>query len=105
MADVGLVLDVEFHQQVEVAGGRIDLGGELGVRELVCHLVGLAELAFDLDEERDHARLRAALGRYPCRTRARPGSGGQMSKITLHWTGWIADRRRCGTVGTGGRTS
>ena len=31
------VLDVEFHQQVEVAGGRIDLGGDLGVGELVGH--------------------------------------------------------------------
>src|SRR5262249_1316638 len=63
MADVGLVLDVEFHQQVEVAGGRIDLGSELGIRELVRHVVGLAELALDLDEEGDHSRLRAALGR------------------------------------------
>src|SRR6266446_912670 len=63
MADVGLVLDVEFHQQVEIAGGRIDLGSELGIRELVRHFVGLAELAFDLDEEGNHSRLRAALRR------------------------------------------
>src|SRR6516225_1681104 len=57
MTDVGLVLDIEFHQQVEVAGGGIDLGSELGIRQLVRHFVGLAELAFDLNEEGDHSRL------------------------------------------------
>src|SRR5207249_9538414 len=63
MADVGLLLDVELHQQVVISGGRIDLGSQLGVSELVRDLVGFAELALDLDEEGDHARLRAALGR------------------------------------------
>src|SRR5262249_7245743 len=65
VTDVGPVLDVEFHQQVEVAGGRIDLGGDLGVREAVGHLVGFAELAFDLDEGRDHSQLRAATDEQP----------------------------------------
>ena len=51
-------IDVEFHQQIEIAGGRIDFRGDLGVGELVGDLVGLAELAFDLHEKGDHARLR-----------------------------------------------
>src|SRR5438094_1546332 len=63
MADVGLLLDVELHQQVVISGGRIDLGCELGVGELVRDLVGFAELALDLDEEGDHSPLREALGR------------------------------------------
>src|SRR4029079_17703373 len=54
MADIGAGLDIDLHQQVEFARGRIDLGGDLGVGEAVGHLVGLAELALDLDEERDH---------------------------------------------------
>src|SRR5947208_3218360 len=60
-------------QKVVISGGRIDLGSQLGVSELVRDLVGFAELALDLDEEGDHARLRAALGRaaqsskYGCR--------------------------------------
>src|SRR5436190_24333772 len=57
MADIGAGLDVELDQQVEFAGGRIDFGGDLGVGELVRHFVGLAELALDLDEEGNHARL------------------------------------------------
>ena len=48
------VLDIELHQQVEVAGGGIDLGGDLGIRERVGDLVGFAELAFDLHEEGGH---------------------------------------------------
>ena len=60
MTDVGLVLDVELDQEVVVAGGRIDFGGEFSIRELVRHFVGFAELAFDLNEEGDHSRLRAA---------------------------------------------
>src|SRR5262249_32249994 len=63
VADVGLLLDVKLHQQVEIPGGRIDLGGELGIRELVGDFVRLAELAFDLNEEGDHSRLQCGLGR------------------------------------------
>src|SRR4029077_2941315 len=59
MADVGSVLDVEFHQQVEISGDRVDLRGNLGVGELVGHLVGLSQLAFDLDEEGNHDLPRA----------------------------------------------
>src|SRR5881392_3964209 len=53
--DIGHFIDVELHQQVVVAGGRVDFRGQLRVRELVRHLIGLAELAFDLDEEGDHS--------------------------------------------------
>ena len=34
VADIGLVLDVELHQEVEVAGGRVDFGGELASESL-----------------------------------------------------------------------
>src|SRR5262249_47314092 len=59
MADVGAVLDVELHQEVEIPRRRVDLLGDLGVGELVGHLVGLSELAFDLHEEGNHACLGA----------------------------------------------
>ena len=58
MADVGCLVDIEFHQQVEVAGGGIDFRGDLGVGEAVGHLVRFAHLALDLNEKRDHAHLR-----------------------------------------------
>src|SRR6266436_7598025 len=35
MADVGAVLDIELHQQVEVAGGRIDFGRDLGIGQRI----------------------------------------------------------------------
>ncbi len=54
MADVGAGVDIEFHQQVVVAGGRVDLGSDLGFGERIGHLVGFAELAFDLHEEGGH---------------------------------------------------
>ena len=60
MADVGTGLDVEFRQQVEVAGSGIDLGCDLGIGELVRDFVGFAEVALDLNEEGNHARLRPA---------------------------------------------
>ncbi len=58
MADVGCVIDVEFYQKIEIAGGRVDFRGNLRVGELVGDLVGLAELAFNLHEKGDHGRLR-----------------------------------------------
>src|SRR4029079_6342529 len=54
MADVSVIVDVKFHQEIRVAGGGVDLGGDLGFRKRVGDDVGLAELAFDLDEERYH---------------------------------------------------
>jgi hydroxyethylthiazole kinase len=58
MADVGCGIDVEFHQKIEIAGGRVDFRGNLRVGELVGDLIGLAELAFNLHEKGDHGRLR-----------------------------------------------
>src|SRR5436309_12399833 len=57
VADIGIGVDVELHKEVEVAGGGIDLGGDLGVGEPVGDVVGLAQVAFDLHEEGNHARL------------------------------------------------
>src|SRR5215218_8656515 len=58
MADVDAVVDVELGQDVVVAGGRIDLRGDLAVGKRACHRIGLAELALDLDEEGLHRALR-----------------------------------------------
>jgi hypothetical protein len=54
MADVGVLVDVEFHQEIVIAGGGIDLGGDLGLGKRVGDDIGLAELAFDLDKEGNH---------------------------------------------------
>src|SRR5258705_14005307 len=54
MADVGVVVDVELDQQIVIAGGGIDLRGDLGFRERIGDGIGLAELAFELDEEGNH---------------------------------------------------
>src|ERR1700704_424776 len=59
MADVGVVVDVELYQQIVIARGGIDLGGDLGLGERVGDGIGLAELAFELDKEWNHrCRLR-----------------------------------------------
>src|SRR5690349_16318951 len=72
MADVGVVVDVELDQQIVVAGGGIDLRGDLGFRERVGDGVGLAELAFELDEEGNHrCRLRKS---WPNRPKTTPQS-------------------------------
>src|SRR5579871_4604846 len=55
--DIGAGLDIKFDQKIELAGGRIDFRRDFGIRELVGHLVGFAEMAFDLDEEGNHPRL------------------------------------------------
>src|SRR5438552_11316237 len=54
MADVDVLVDVEFDQEIVVASSGIDLGGDLGLGKRVGDDVGLAELAFDLDEEGNH---------------------------------------------------
>jgi hypothetical protein len=64
MTDVGLFFDIELYQQIVVSRGRIDFRGDFGIRELVGHVIGSAELALDLDEERDHPRLRLPTRRY-----------------------------------------
>jgi hypothetical protein len=58
VADIGRRLDIEFYQQIELAGGRIDFGRDLGVGQLARNLIRFTELAFDLHEKWDHARLR-----------------------------------------------
>src|SRR5262245_28525275 len=56
VTDVRAAVDVEFHQQIVVAGGRIDLGCNFRFGQGVGHLVGLSELAFDLNEKWGHRR-------------------------------------------------
>jgi hypothetical protein len=58
MTDIGRRLDIEFYQEIEVAGCRIDFGSDLRVGQLARDLIRFAELAFYLYEEWDHARLR-----------------------------------------------
>src|ERR1700721_1531364 len=55
VADIGALIDIKFHQQVEIAGGGINLRSNLGVGQPVGDLIGLAELALDLHKERNHA--------------------------------------------------
>ena len=57
MPDVGALFDVEFHQQIEVASGRINLGCDLGIGKRIGYRVGFAKVAFDLNEKRDHVFL------------------------------------------------
>src|SRR6516162_8910934 len=64
MTDVGLFFDIELYQQIVVAGSRVDFGGDFGIGKLVGHIIGSAELALDLDEERDHPRLRRPTRRH-----------------------------------------
>src|SRR4030095_5419517 len=54
VTDVRAAVDVEFHQQIVIAGGRIDLGCNFRLGQGVGHLVGLSELAFDLNEKGGH---------------------------------------------------
>ena len=64
MADVGVLVDIEFDQEIVIARGGIDLGGDLGLGKRVGDDIGLAELAFDLDEEGNHrCRLRKGIAR------------------------------------------
>ncbi len=54
MADVSVVIDIEFHQEIVIARGGIDLRGDLGFGERVGDGVGLAELALELNEKGNH---------------------------------------------------
>src|SRR5271170_1567151 len=51
VADVGVVIDVEFDQQVVIAGGGIDFRGDLSLGQRVGDGIGLTELALELDEK------------------------------------------------------
>ena len=57
MADVHVALDVELGQNVELAGDVVDFRGDLRLRQRAGDRIGLAELAFDLNEKRLHRRL------------------------------------------------
>ena len=58
MADIGRIRQIAFHQQIELARGRIDLRDLLDIADRrVRDLVGLAELAFDHDEDGLHRAL------------------------------------------------
>ena len=54
MADIFLVIDIEFGEQIVITGGGIDFRGNLGVGKRAGDLIGFAELAFDLHEKRLH---------------------------------------------------
>lgn len=54
VADIGVVVNVEFDQKVIVACDRVDLRGDFSIGDLIGDLVGLAKFAFDHQEERDH---------------------------------------------------
>jgi hydroxymethylpyrimidine/phosphomethylpyrimidine kinase len=54
MSDVDIVVDIELHEQIVMACGGVNLGGDLGFRKRVGNGVGLAELAFDLNEKGNH---------------------------------------------------
>src|SRR4029078_9790874 len=82
MADVDAGVDIDLHQQIELACGRIDFGGDLGVGEAVGHLVGLAELAFDLDEKGNH-RTSGHASRRPVPNPAKTPASGKTSVCPL----------------------
>ena len=67
LADVLLVLDVDLHQQVVFAAGRIEFGDQLGLLDGVGNLVGLAGRALQLDEYGLHGKFLKMLsfGRRP----------------------------------------
>src|SRR4051794_1262446 len=57
MADVGLVVEIALHQEVVLAGGRIDLRYLLDAARIVSHVISLPELALHHDEDRLHGPL------------------------------------------------
>jgi hypothetical protein len=54
MADIDLVVDIEFGDQFVVSGGGIDLRRDLGLRQFAGDIVGPADLAFELNKEGFH---------------------------------------------------
>jgi hypothetical protein len=57
MADVGLFVEIALHEEVLLAGGRIDLRYLFDAASIVGHVIGLAELAFHHDEDGLHDPL------------------------------------------------
>jgi hypothetical protein len=56
-ADIGILVDIELHQEVVIARGGIDFGCDLGFGKRVGDRIGLAEFALDLNEERNHRKV------------------------------------------------
>lgn len=54
VTNVDIVLKIQFDQQVERAGRRVNFGRELEFGNLIGNVVGLAKLAFDSDEVGAH---------------------------------------------------
>jgi hypothetical protein len=57
VSDIGVAIDIELYQEIIVARRRVDFRGYFCVSKLICDIIGLAELTFDLDKEGDHFRL------------------------------------------------
>src|SRR5262249_48164229 len=74
VTDVSPAIDVEFHEQIVVAGRRVDLGCNFRLGQVVGYLVGLSELAFDLNEKGGHRRPPQAV-RNPAKTRVAGKAG------------------------------
>ena len=77
--DVGGLVDIELHQQVELSRRGIDFGGDFRVRQRVSDLIRLAERAFDLDKKRNHLRSPARTSRRvnPAKSACRGKAGGR----------------------------
>jgi len=58
MANIGIIINVEFDQQIVITGCGIDFRGNFSGCYLARNLIGLAELAFDLNEKRLHEAIR-----------------------------------------------
>jgi hypothetical protein len=57
VTDIGLFVELAFHEKVVLAGGRIDLRHLLDIASIVGHVIGLAELALHHDEDGLHDPL------------------------------------------------
>src|SRR5882672_1600940 len=51
VTDVLLVVDIEFGEQIVIAGGRVDFRGNLGIGERAGNVVGFAQVALYLHEK------------------------------------------------------
>src|SRR5437660_1757854 len=62
MTDVDVAIDIEFGQDVEVTGDRVDFRRDLRFGKRACDRIGLAKRAFDFDEKGLHRWARSAVG-------------------------------------------
>jgi thiamine-phosphate pyrophosphorylase len=104
VSDIGILVHVEFHQQIEITSGRIDLRGYFSIRKTVGDLIRLAELTFDLHEKGYHAHLRATGRRrysiksvLQCRRQIKPVRGfKRVKRIDLRLIAIIDPERASG---------